>query len=329
MLGTARRALCGPFTVATVFALSITTLHRRAARAAQPAKAREVYDLREQTIPGILPGTVIGSAAPKKWSHLILKSQPRVTDGDVKDVAQLTLSMARLLSVTTVANVKVTDAGGRPQYILEHVAMGLGTQINGQDVIIDSETQSQLGANLGLLARSVLSGTETEMALFKQVVRSPTLLVFDAPTTGVLRNEHRRIVVRHAVVVDGTTGQLNTLVWIIDLNGTGDYTQAVGNMSLLKPNTLEARSLSVDANEFTLGIPSSKAIAMVRIPPGQSIAIPPQLLTVAAAPRFKQDTARQLDTGLRGLIRQATGAPSTTQRGSATPAADASRLRVK
>jgi hypothetical protein len=329
MLGVARRALYGPLTVAVVFLLPVTTLHCRAARAAQPAKAREVYDLREQMIPGILPGTVIGSTAPRNWSHLILKSQPRVTDGDVQDVSQLTLSMARLLSVTTVANVKVTDAGGRPHYILEQVAIGLGTRINGQDVIIDSETQSQLGANLGLLARSVLSGTEAEMALFKQVVRSPTLLVFDAPTTGVLRNEHRRIVVRHAIVVDGATGQLNTLLWIIDLNATGEYTQAVGSMSLLQPNTLEARSLSVDSNEFTLGIPSSKAIAMVRIPPGQSIVIPPQLLTLAAAPRFTQDTARQLDAGLRELIRQSTGAPSTPQRASAIPAADTSRLRVK
>jgi hypothetical protein len=301
----------------------------RPAAGADSAVASSGYDLREQSLPSIRAGTVIGAAAPKNWSHLVIKSQPRVAQGDVNDVSQLTLSLARLLSVSIVANIEANDVGKHPHYVLDRVALGLGTRIGGRDVIINSDTQSQLGANLSLLARTVLSSTEAEMQLIRQVLRSQTLLIFDVPTIALLQSEHQQMIVRHALIVDGANGQLNTLVWLIDKSDAGEYAQAVGTMSLLAPNTLEDRLLSVDANEFTLGIPSSKAIAMVRIPPGKPIAIAPPLLPFASAPRFTDESARQLDAGLRDLIRQAQRDRATVRENPGPPAANSARPRGK
>jgi hypothetical protein len=332
MLRKIGRSSCRYCSLLGIVLLAVVTGQFRSAFGADTAPTGQVYDLRERPLPSIRAGTVIGRTAPKYWSHLIIKSQPRVAQGDVNDVSQLTLSLARLLSVSIVANVKAIDAGGSggaPRYTLDRVALGLGTRIDGRDVIINSDTQSQLGANLSLLARTVLSSTEAEMELIKQVLRSRTSLIFDVPTISLLKQEHRRMIVRHALLVDAVSGQLNTLVWLIDKNDAGDYTQAVGSMSLLASNTLEERLLSVDANEFTLGIPSSKAIAMVRIPPGQAIAIPPHLASTASMPRFTEESARQLDSGLRDLVRLAPRQPSTVRENPQTPAATTSRVPGK
>ncbi len=277
------------------------------------AAEQAAYDLRQIPMPAIPPGTVIGNSAPQNWTHLILKSQPRVTVGDVDRAPQMTVSMAKLLSVTTLANVKQVGPANRPQYVLERVALGLGTKIKGRDVIITSDTQSRLGANLGLIASTVLSGSEAEMKGFQQIVRSPTFLVFDAPTMALYQQQHRPMIVRQAVLIDSATGRLSVLMWLIAKNDAGEYAGAVGTMNLLKPNTLEDRWLSIDANEFTLGIPSSKAIALVRLPPGQSIDIPAQLLPIASQARFTNDTAAQLEAGLRDLLPPATQSPTATR----------------
>jgi len=139
---------------------------------------------------------------------------------------------------------------------------------------------------------------------FQQLVRSPTFLVFDAPTTALYQQQHRPMIVRQSVLVDAVTGKLSVLMWLIAKTEAGEYAQAVGNMSLLKPNTLEDRWLSVDAKEFTLGIPSSRAIALVRLPPGQPVEIPASLQPVVSLARFTNAAAAQLETGLRDLLRQ-------------------------
>lgn len=312
-----------------IFVLAMVLPQSREAVAADSAAAAPRYELSEKPVAGIRPGTVIGDAPPKNWSHLVSKSQPRAAKGDLNDVPQLTVSMAKLLSVSIVANVDVVNVGERSLYRLERAALGLGTKINSQDVIINSDTQSQLGAKLGIVARTVLSGTEAEVKLIKQVLRSWDLLIFDVPTIVMLREEHKRLIVRYALVLDATSGQLNTLVWLIDRNDAGEYLQAVGTMNLLRPNMVEDRQLSIDANEFTLGIPSSKAIAMVRIPPGHPIAIPPQLLSVASAPRFSEESARTLDAGLRELIRQIPRDESMVRKNPRPPAAETSRVLGK
>jgi len=313
-----------------VIAVLLATCGRSAAAdAPAPSAKANDFDVQRRHMQMIRPGTVITDRAPAGWSHLIIKSQPRIAQGDVSKASGLTSSMARLLSVSIVANVKQVDADGRQRFMLERVAMGLGTHIGDKDVIVTSDTQAQLGANLGMLARTVLSTAEEGMDIITQVLRAPTILVFDVPTVVVHNQRHRQMILRHAALVDAATGRLFTTVWLVDKNDAGDYTTAVSPMNLLNPNTIEDRQLSVDADEFTFGIPSSTAIALVRIPPGTAMEIPPSLLPAAAAAEFTIETAQQLEAGLRELIRDAFRKQLSAQRDAPTPPAQPMPPRVK
>jgi len=318
--------LVGGVAVAALFAACGRSA---AADAPAPSAAPNDYDVQRRHMQTIRPGTVLTDQAPAGWSNLIIKSQPRIAQGDVNKAPGITVSMARLLSVGIVANVKQVDVDGRPRFMLERVALGLATRIGDRDVVISSDTQAQLGANLGLIARTVLSGSETEMENITQVLRAPTILVFDGPTTVVYNQRHRPMIVRNAVLVDAATGRLFTTVWLVDKDDAGNYTTAVSPMNLLKPNTIEDRQLSVDADQFTFGLPSSTAIALVRIPPGTPMEIPPSLLPAASAAEYTIETAQQLEAGLRELIRDAFRKQLSAQRDAPAPPAQPMPPRVK
>ena len=54
----------------------------------------------------IAPGTTIGDEAPAPWTHLIVKSQPRVTAGDVEKVSSSQVRLAGLYFMATFARVE-------------------------------------------------------------------------------------------------------------------------------------------------------------------------------------------------------------------------------
>src|SRR5919201_2071185 len=62
------------------------------------------YDLTSRPISLIPPGTVIGRTAPPGWSHLIVKSLPRVAAADRGEVSGLVARLASFLFTVTLAD---------------------------------------------------------------------------------------------------------------------------------------------------------------------------------------------------------------------------------
>ncbi len=63
------------------------------------------------------------------------------------------------------------------------------------------------------------------------MARTPTMMIFDAQAVMRRNNDHVKMIMRHAVLVDPGTGQLFTLVWLL----TREYQPAEGVIQLL-PN---------------------------------------------------------------------------------------------
>ncbi len=217
----------------------------------------------------VQPGTAIGREAPDGWSHLIIKSKPRVTEGDIDAVGRSTADMASLLFTVIVADVVNESSGDSPRYRLGKVGVGAGTVINGNDVIISSSTQSRLGADFGLIKRQILSKFEEKLAQNVVVLRTSNLAFLDTPVVVRHQGKNRPMMIRYAIIVNPDNGELDTICWLIDLDDQRRYRGVVGRAQWLPPAKQEDAKLYVDQGEFFLGIPSENAFATLRIPQGR------------------------------------------------------------
>jgi hypothetical protein len=270
----------------------------------QVGETRPNYDVTPRRLDLIPPGTVIDKGPPKDWSHLIIKSHPRAGAGDFRRLSPSAAQLSSLLYTAIVANVRVEKAGNSARHRLAGLAVGLGTRVNGKDVVLSPEKQQALGANLSFLGRVVLSKAQDKLQEVQLIARSDTMALVDAP--GLLQRDgrHRPVVLRYAVLVDAATGGLETLLWVIERDERGGYKGTTGPAEWLPPNKLEDCVLHVDANEFSLGVPSENAFAMNRIPQGQKqVPLPDDVKAIAGRSRLSDDLAYRLETRLRELMK--------------------------
>jgi len=101
------------------------------------------------SLPRIPPGTPIAESPPTGWTHLVFKTRSELASGDRDQVPDWAADLTRVLFTAMVARVRSTQVEGAVIYRLEKVAIGLGTRIGNRDVILSSDTQEALGANLG------------------------------------------------------------------------------------------------------------------------------------------------------------------------------------
>jgi hypothetical protein len=227
------------------------------------------------------PGAVVSTTPPQGWSHLVIKSKPRVTAGDIASVGKSTCDMAGLLFTTITADVETIQSPDGPRYQIGRVGVGCGTEINGKDVIITSDTQAQLGANFGLIERQVLSAFDEKLAENVVTLRTPQMVFLDTPVVARHQGKNKAMMIRYAIIVDATTGRLDTIAWLVDLDDSRRMTGVVGRAQWLANGKQEDATLHVDEDEFFFGIPSDKAFAITRIPHGQlQFTMPPEAAAI-------------------------------------------------
>jgi hypothetical protein len=253
----------------------------------------------------IRPGTVIGPQAPAGWTHLVLKSWPRLPDDQKKLVNEMTARLAVAFFTATTADVATEDVQGVRQFRLARLGFGVGTRVRGQDMIVSPATETQLGADLGFFGRQVLAEVCQKQQEIRLVAASATAAVVDTPLFMPRGHGHRKVILRYVFLVDPRTGRLDTLVWRIDLDARGNYEGAVGPIHWLPPQLMVDAVMQVDVREFHLGIPSERAFAVTSLPPGRPLDIPAALQAIAGRPRLTADQARLLEAGLRERIAQA------------------------
>jgi len=232
-------------------------------------------DVTPRRVDAVPPGTVIPDRAPKGWTHLIIRSHPRIGEEASKEVSPTTVRMASFLFTTIIADVRADRrAEAASRFYLSKVAVGVGTRVNGQFMVLSGDTHEKLGAKLGFLDRMVLGGGEAQVKKIRYVARSRTMALIDCPSVLARNGKHTRVLLRYAVIVDPETGCLETLVWLLVPDEKGGYTGPVGPVQWLAQNMVEDCILRVDSGEFILGFPTEIAFAVERIPRGR-IALEP------------------------------------------------------
>ncbi len=265
----------------------------------QTLMPQEKIDLQKKPLSRIPVGTVIGQQPPKGWSNLVLFAIPTLTPQDERDAPRTATHYAQMFKFTVLANVARRGDGKAPFY-LERVGRGFATTVGGKQVIISGK--DTLGADMGLFGRRILD--ENEKILdedVRQVVRTATMLIFDAQAVMRRGDDHVNMVVRHAILVDPAIGRLYTLVWLL----TRDYEPAEKAIQLLPDGMRERRLLSVKRDKFSrLGIPERDAFALRQIPQGKPITYTDALKEAACVKTFEEAKVPQIEETLRAAAIQ-------------------------
>jgi hypothetical protein len=243
-------------------------------------------------VPQIPAGTRFDQTPPEGWSHIILYVTGRLASGDLSAVSNTVREYSQMFNLVFLADVRQQDDGA---YELTKYGVGFCMKINGFNTVITTDTHKQLGANLGMIGRSVFAANQESLNAIKEVARFSSCVLFDAPTMMLYENDHCLMTVRYLVWVSRTTGRISTFVWLIDREGdTGEYRVVEPAVQLLPENMREDRVMNVMGDRFTFSIPSKDAFALVRIPQGRAVNITPRLARVAGAETFDTPRFREL-----------------------------------
>ncbi|MDY3556523.1 hypothetical protein R5W24_005689 [Gemmata sp. JC717] len=275
--------------------------------AAPPVWAGD-YDVTAGPPEMIAPGTVVEQGPPKGWSHLVIKSLPRVRETETGRVPavpligrNLTVRMAGWMFTAFTADVVRESFGPSAPYRLRAVGLGLGAHGTNGDTVVTTETASQNGVQMDWIKRQVL---DTGYKIQGQAVipaRGPAFALLDTPVIVRCANRNRMVRYRYALLANPETGALDVLLWVLGAEGgeCGDLTRAVQ----LEPNCVDKAELIPDPTEFNGPRPSDLSFAVDKLPPHRvEMVLPPELRERAARTRFAPDEARALETDLRKLI---------------------------
>jgi hypothetical protein len=258
------------------------------------------FDVSLEPVELLPSGTIIKDSAPEGWTHLIIKSRPIISSGAIDKLSEEARRYATFLFMTTVARVKPHSSGLRTTYTLDAVAVGVGTTVDGKDMVLAPDSKAMQEANLGLPFRLILRGAYNKQQEVQMVVRSPTFALVDTPALMLRHEEHRDVILRYAYLVDRSTGRLDTLVWLIDRS---DEDPTPGPIEVLSQNHIEGPPLHIDGREFWGPIPKPTAYAAERLPTGErEFPIPTKWKTLLGQKRFDPEEARQIDHTLRELL---------------------------
>ena len=227
------------------------------------------------------PGLRIMKKAPEGWSHLVIKSIPRLATGDLGSLPAGSKKTATLFRSVLLANVKPVDINEK-DFELTQIGVGIcipDPQDEDQDIVVSADTLNALGLNhLTTVQRMVLDAAEAEMAEGRIIARTATFALFRSPVTMVDRRtggKHSKANLHYAFCVNHMTGQLDVAVW--SMKPESGAQQAPATMVKLAANAVFSCELDVKAKRILGTVPYSWSFAMPDLPPGQQVRVPPAL----------------------------------------------------
>jgi hypothetical protein len=248
------------------------------------------------------PGLRISDKPPKGWSHLVVKSLPRLASGDRSSLPAEASKMATFFRTAIVADIQPADPDEK-DFVLAQVGVGICVpQDEVHDVVVSVDRLDALGLHLSTVERLVLDAAEAELAEARIIARTPTFALLRTPATLVVAGKHRRIALYYAFCVEGSTGQLYSAVWAMRPEAEPQLPPSA--LVKLSTKSIFDCELDVKAKRILGAIPFSWSFAMRSLPPGISVRVPAELgeLIVTTAKRPGDANAKKLERLLARIL---------------------------
>jgi hypothetical protein len=268
----------------------------------------------------------ISDKPPKGWSHLVLKSMPRLASGDRSSLTVGASNMATYFRTTIVADVQPTDQDEK-DFVLAQVGVGICVpQDEVHDVVVSSDRLDALGLHLSTVERLVLDTAEAELAEGRIIARTSSFALFRTPATLVVGGTHRKIALYYAFCVERSTGKLRSAVWA--MRPEAEPQQPPYAIVKLGTKPIYDCELDVKAKRILGTFPISWSFAMRHLPPGTSVRVPAELgeeiVTTARHPI--EGDPKKLERLLAKLLKEDSAAPTAkAARRTSGPEVDARR----
>jgi hypothetical protein len=271
----------------SIFRAAGDNVREESGQAAQPERVR------------IAAGTVVGQRPPRTWSHLVLKSIPRLASGDLGTLPRSAFRTATLFRTVILADVG-QSAAHPASFVLRRVGIGLCVPDPTKgDVVVQSSRLEALGVGLGMVEKIVLRSAEAELAKGRLIASGPTFALYRGPTMMQVGQLHHSVELTYAILVDEHTGALRVLVWSQEAGETG--LAAPATLVELPPNLVFDCPLNVKAERLLGTVPVSWSFAMENLPPGRPVALSPGLARCIARDANQND-AETLERALRQAL---------------------------
>jgi hypothetical protein len=230
------------------------------------------------------PGMRIDKKPPEGWSHLVMKSIPRLASGDRASLPSGSSKTATLFRSVMLANVKPVDINEK-DFELTQVGVGIcipDPQDEDQDIVVSADSLDALGLrHLTTVQRMVLDAAELEMGEGRIIARTPTFALFRSPVTMVdpgSAGKHIKANIHYAFCVNRTTGKLDVAVWTLKPETAPRQPPSI--MVKLPTSAVFTCDLDVRARRILGTIPYSWSFAMQALPPGRKLGVSAALGTL-------------------------------------------------
>ncbi len=251
------------------------------------------------------PGLLIGDKPPEGWSHIVVKSLPRLASGDKDSLPKEAARTAAYFRTVILANVKPVDVDEK-DFELTQIGIGICVPQKGQnkDIVVAADRLEALGLHLSWVQKMTLDAMEAEMAKGRIIAGTPTFALFRGPGTVVAAgNEHREVNLNYAFCVDRRTGKLQVGLWTSALEPRD--TRAPQTMVRLDSKPIFDCKIDVQTKKlFGVAVPGTWSFAMSVLPAGQRVAVPHDLgeLIVKASRRPIDAEADVLEEALDQVL---------------------------
>jgi hypothetical protein len=231
-------------------------------------------------------GTLIDDKPPTGWSHLVLRSIPRLATGDRDTLPAGSAKTATMFRSVLLVDVKPVNVEEK-EFELSQIGLGVCVPVphdETHDVVVTADRLDALGLRFSTVQRAVLDASEAEMAEGRIIARTPTFALFRSPVTVVTGNEHRKLNIYYAFCVERMTGRLRVAVWTMRPESRALAPPAT--MVKLGSKPVYECELDVRVKRiFGAAIPLTWSFAMRSLPPGSTVRVSAQLgqMVVAAA----------------------------------------------
>jgi len=221
------------------------------------------------------PGMLISDKPPEGWSHLVLKSIPRLTSGDKGTLPKGSSETATKFRTVILANVRPLDVEEK-DFELDQIGVGICVpKDEDQDIVVAADRLDALGLKLSTVQRIVLDAAEAELRESRIIARTNTFALFRGPAMVVSGDEHRKVVLNYGFCVERNTGRLQVGLWTMLPESRS--LKAPSALVRLGANPMFDCQLDVRAKRILGTVPYSWSFAMKKLPDGKPLRVPPDL----------------------------------------------------
>ena len=250
------------------------------------------------------PGCRIeGTQPPEGWSHLVIKTIPMLSTGDLDTVSAQAFETARRVRPVILADVRQSSAAAESSFRLDRVGVGLcapGAEPNTERVVSPTSIEGTKGP-WTTKQRLILAAMALETSGARLVAATSNFALLRTPVTFLISRTHQKIDVCYALLVNPRQGELQTLVWLDQAATDGQGAAPIIARRFAAP--VFDSPMDVKAGKILGSIPVTWSFAIRELPPGVDLTLPPELSTLLATASEASARSAEIEQALITFLR--------------------------